>query len=181
MKRYWILLVLIAFVAVGCKPRVVTQPDTGKMDQQQDMSQAQKGPQAIPEQKIASADEDVKSKYMTEKSGMFEDVLFDFDKYNIKDEFKPILKSVSSWMMKNPDAALSVEGHCDERGTNEYNLALGERRAKAVKDYLVSLGVSSAKIGTISYGEEKSLCMEQNESCWSKNRRAHFVVLTQGK
>jgi len=74
-------------------------------------------------------------------------------------------------------ARLSLEGHCDERGTNEYNLALGDRRAKAVKDYLVSLGVASGRIDVISYGEEKPVCKEQSEDCWAKNRRAHFIVL----
>jgi len=79
--------------------------------------------------------------------------------------------------MDNPDAKILVEGHTDERGTNEYNLALGDRRANAVKDYLVSLGVSSSRIETISYGEEKPLCMGSDEECWQKNRRAHFVVM----
>jgi len=84
---------------------------------------------------------------------------------------------VSGHMTKDSSAILSIEGHCDERGTNEYNLALGDRRAKAVKDYLVSLGVPSSRIETISYGEEKPLCSAQNEDCWAKNRRAHFVLL----
>jgi peptidoglycan-associated lipoprotein len=114
---------------------------------------------------------------MEGKEGMFKDIHFDYDKYNVKDEYKPELKSVASWITKNSGTKLSVEGHCDERGTNEYNLALGDRRAKAVKDYLVSLGVPSSKVETISYGEEKPLCTEQTEECWAKNRRAHFVVL----
>ena len=70
-----------------------------------------------------------------------------------------------------------VEGHCDERGTNEYNLALGDRRSRAVRDYLVALGIGSNRIETISYGEEKPVCAEKTEECWAKNRRAHFVVL----
>jgi peptidoglycan-associated lipoprotein len=81
-------------------------------------------------------------------------------------------------MAKNSTARLSIEGHCDERGTNEYNLALGDRRAKAVKDYLTSLGVASGRMDVISYGEERPACTDQSEACWAKNRRAHFVVLT---
>jgi peptidoglycan-associated lipoprotein len=88
------------------------------------------------------------------------------------------LKSLSSYMINNTEIRLSIEGHCDERGTNEYNLALGDRRDKAVRDYIVSLGIPSLRIDTLSYGEEKPLCTEQTEECWTKNRRAHFVILS---
>ena len=117
------------------------------------------------------------SGYAEGKEGMFEDVLFDYDKYDVKESYKAEMQSVAAWMTKNSSATLSVEGHCDDRGTNEYNLALGDRRAKSVKDFLVSLGVPSSRIETISYGEEKPLCTEQSEECWAKNRRAHFVIL----
>ncbi|MEW6108002.1 MAG: peptidoglycan-associated lipoprotein Pal [Nitrospirota bacterium] len=178
MKKYWVFLALVLIVAFGCKQRVVTQPEGQQPGQQQ---QEMKAAEKIQEQKVASvAPEDVSGKYL-ETSGMFEDILFDFDKYDIKPQYKTVLQSVSSWMTKNSSPKLSVEGHCDDRGTNEYNLALGDRRAKAVKDYLLSLGVPSARIDTISYGEEKPLCTDQNEECWSKNRRAHFVVLNKGK
>ncbi len=178
MRRFWIFLVLIVFVSYGCQQRVATKPDGQPSGQQQDSSQAQKGSDKIPEQKVASVEsKDLSTKAVQEKEGMFKDILFDFDKYDVKDIYKPVLQSVSSWMTKNGSAKLSIEGHCDERGTNEYNLALGDRRAKAVKDSLVSFGVPSSKIDMISYGEEKPLCKEQNEDCWSKNRRAHFVIL----
>ncbi|MBI5075095.1 MAG: peptidoglycan-associated lipoprotein Pal [Nitrospirae bacterium] len=117
------------------------------------------------------------AQYMESKENLFSDLLFEYDKYEVKESYKQTLQAVSSWMTKNTTARLSVEGHCDERGTNEYNLALGDRRAKAVKDYLVSLGVASGRIDVISYGEEKPACKEQTESCWAKNRRAHFTVL----
>jgi len=112
------------------------------------------------------------------EEGRFADILFEYDKYDVKESYKSEVQSISAWMMKNSTATISVEGHCDERGTNEYNLALGDRRAKSVKDLLVSYGVPSSRIETISYGEEKPLCTEQNEQCWAKNRRAHFVILT---
>jgi peptidoglycan-associated lipoprotein len=129
--------------------------------------------------KIESVDsKDGSSQQTEEQEGMFKDVLFDYDKYEVKETYQPAMKSLASWMTKNNGARLSVEGHCDERGTNEYNLALGDRRAKAVRDALVALGVPTSKIDIISYGEEKPLCKEQSEECWAKNRRAHFVVLT---
>ncbi|RJQ23979.1 MAG: peptidoglycan-associated lipoprotein Pal [Nitrospiraceae bacterium] len=106
----------------------------------------------------------------------FKDVLFDYDKYNIRQDAGTALDSTAEWLKKNKNINVVIEGHCDERGTNEYNLALGDRRAKAVRDYLSSLGISSGRMSFVTYGEEKPLCTEQNESCRQKNRRAHFVV-----
>ncbi len=105
-----------------------------------------------------------------------EDIHFDFDKSDIKEKDREILKGLADWLSKNKSAKIQVEGHCDERGTNEYNLALGERRAHSAKQYLVTLGVAKDRISTISYGEEKPLCTEANEDCWAKNRRGHFAI-----
>jgi len=142
-----------------------------------------KDTEKVTEKKIDSKVEsvDVKDKdaqYTESKESMFADILFDYDKYAVADSYKSVLQSVSAWMAKNASSRLSIEGHCDERGTNEYNLALGDRRAKAVKDYLTSLGVPSERMDIISYGEERPACTEQTEVCWAKNRRAHFVILT---
>ncbi len=104
------------------------------------------------------------------------DIHFDFDKYNIRPGDAKVLDENASWLKGKPDLLILIEGHCDERGTNEYNLALGERRAKSTMNYLVSQGVQANRITIISYGEERPLCTEHNESCWSKNRRAHFLV-----
>lgn len=180
MKRFWVLCALVAFISFGCQKAAV-KPEAEQPAKQQKEGE-QKTPEKVTEQKIASGKESVESEGKgigaeEGKEGMFKDLQFDFDKYDIKDEYKSELKSIAAWMTKNSGAKLSVEGHCDERGTNEYNLALGDRRAKAVKDHLVSLGVPSSKIETISYGEEKPLCTEHTEECWAKNRRAHFVVL----
>jgi len=101
-------------------------------------------------------------------------VNFDFDSSAIKSEAKKTLESNAGWMKKNDDNVV-VEGHCDERGTEEYNIALGQRRAKSSKDYLVSLGIDSKRLNTKSYGEEKPLETCHNESCWWKNRRAEFL------
>ncbi len=108
------------------------------------------------------------------EEGMFQNIHFDFDKSFIREDAKPKLQAVADYMKKNPDAKVQVEGHCDERGTSEYNFALGERRANSAKKYLAGLGVDAARLSTISYGEERPSCMEHNEDCWAKNRRAVF-------
>jgi len=103
------------------------------------------------------------------------DVYFDFDKYDIRPADAKILDENAGWLKRN-DTLVLIEGHCDERGTNEYNLALGERRAKSAMNYLVSQGVQASRITIISYGEERPTCNEKTEECWAKNRRAHFLV-----
>jgi peptidoglycan-associated lipoprotein len=104
------------------------------------------------------------------------DIHFDFDKSDIRSGDGQILKKNAEWLKENSRVLLLIEGHADERGTNEYNLALGERRAKSTRDYLVSLGIEGNRINMISYGEERPFCTEHNEGCWAKNRRAHFLV-----
>ena len=104
------------------------------------------------------------------------DVFFDFDKYDIRPNDAKTLDANANWLKSNPNHLVLIEGHCDERGTNEYNLALGERRAKSTMNYLVSQGVQANRITIISYGEERPQCTEHTEACWAKNRRAHFLV-----
>lgn len=104
------------------------------------------------------------------------DINFDFDKSEIKASEKAKLQANAEWIKAHSSAAITVEGHCDERGTNEYNLALGERRAKSVERYLGTLGVSEKQLSTVTYGEEVPLDPAHNETAWAKNRRAHFAV-----
>jgi peptidoglycan-associated lipoprotein len=106
------------------------------------------------------------------------DVHFEFDRYDLTGETKRTLEELAQALKANPAFDVLVEGHADERGTTEYNLALGQRRAQAAKDYLVSLGVDARRVDTISYGEERPLDPEHNELAWALNRRAHFVVRT---
>ncbi|MGO9137325.1 MAG: peptidoglycan-associated lipoprotein Pal [Syntrophales bacterium] len=108
----------------------------------------------------------------------FKDVLFDFDKYNLKPEGRDILKQLAEWLINNKNTSVLIEGNCDERGTTEYNLALGERRAKEAMKYLVELGVEGKRIKTISYGKERPLDPGHTEEAWAKNRRDHVVVTT---
>ncbi len=104
------------------------------------------------------------------------DVFFDFDKSNIKDDQKAALADDVAWLKSNANAKATIEGHCDERGTVEYNLALGERRAKATKDYLIAAGIAADRVSTISYGKERPFVLGHDESAWKWNRRAHFVL-----
>lgn len=103
-------------------------------------------------------------------------VFFDFDKYDLKGPARDLVERWSSWLKQYPNVNVTVEGHCDERGTREYNLALGERRATAVKDFLVALGIDSNRLNTISYGKERPAVLGSNESAWSQNRRGMMVV-----
>ena len=110
------------------------------------------------------------------KIPVLNDVYYDFDKSTLSAEAKQTLAENATQLKDAGSMAVTIEGHCDERGTNAYNLALGEKRANAAKDYLVSLGVDAGRVTTISYGEEKPFDAGHDEAAWSKNRRAHFVV-----
>ncbi len=109
---------------------------------------------------------------------LLKDIHFDFDRYEVRRGDEEILKENAAWLKKNPKTKVQVEGHCDERGTVEYNLALGERRASYAKQYLVSLGIAADRISTISYGKERPLVTGHDEEAWANNRRVHFVVLS---
>ncbi len=111
-----------------------------------------------------------------EEKAVLKTIYFDYDKSNIRPEFQPVLEGIAKWLDKKTDRQLLIEGHCDERGTDEYNLALGERRALAVRRYLVALGVAVDRLHTISYGEEKPAVPGNDETAWAKNRRAEFMV-----
>ena len=112
------------------------------------------------------------------ESKLLKDIYFDFDRYDIRPVDTEILKGNAALLVKHPTMKLQIEGHCDERGTGEYNLALGQRRANSAKKYLISLGFPEGRISTISYGEEKPFDTGHSEEAWSKNRRAHFVILS---
>jgi peptidoglycan-associated lipoprotein len=186
MKKTFVLvsLVLLVFglILAGCPSRKVVQPEIEQRPTVTPKETTQKAAEVKPEEKITEQrfakieTKEETPKYIEER-GLFGDIQFDYDKYDIRPDAKPILQNVASWLIKNTSAKILVEGHCDERGTNEYNLALGDRRAKAARDYLIALGIASNRIEMLSYGEEKPLCKESTEECWTKNRRVHFVIL----
>jgi len=114
-----------------------------------------------------------------EENGVLKDVHFGYDSADVEATETGLLTQNVGWLRDNARAKIELEGHCDSRGTIEYNLGLGARRAKAVKDYLVSQGISADRISTISYGKELPLCQEETEACWARNRRVHAVILGQ--
>jgi peptidoglycan-associated lipoprotein len=108
--------------------------------------------------------------------GPLKEVYFDFDRYDLRSDARDTLKANAVWLKSNPSARVEIEGHADERGTSEYNMALGAKRAQAVREYLVTLGVPADRLTTISYGEEIPGCKEQTEQCWQMNRKARFAI-----
>jgi len=182
MKRFIVLVALIGLVVYGCtaQKEVTRPPQSREMQPQQPQTESErprKAPEKITEQEMAKVESREMPSNIQEISGIFKDIFFEYDKFDIKEDEKLTLKTIADYLRKNTSQKLLIEGHCDERGTTEYNLALGDKRARASKDYLVSLGASSSRVEIISYGKEKPACTEHAEGCWSKNRRDHFVIL----
>lgn len=110
------------------------------------------------------------------KKGYLTDAYFDYDQSDLREDARTALAADAEWLKKYPTVQVLIEGYCDERGTGAYNLALGDRRANAAKEYLVSLGIDPSRLRTVSYGEERPFCTESNETCWQQNRRAHLLI-----
>lgn len=182
MKKLFIVLLLV--FAVGCQKKYTRPPmdeTTGAGDQVKEevMTSERDREEEVVEEIVVAEDDMVSEERLSieEKAeAIFRDVPFDYDKYDIRPDARPVLDSVAAFLDAEKQLNIIIEGHGDERGTNEYNLALGEKRAKAVKKYLEARGVPSGRMLVITYGEEKPLCPEQTEACWQRNRRAHFVV-----
>ncbi len=180
----FLIFVMMIFV-MGCPKKPYVKPPEEPVKKVEEAKPAEVKKEVI-EEKVLPKPAEVKKEVIEEKvlaklpeeimPEVLKDIHFDFDKYDIRPDARPILSSIAEWLKKNRDINILLEGHCDERGTNEYNLALGENRAKSTKDYLVALGISPGRMKTISYGEERPLCLEKNEDCWQRNRRAHFVI-----
>jgi len=126
----------------------------------------------------ASRETDVLSGDITElnRRGYLKNAFFDYDKADLRDDARAALAADAGWLKRYPSTQILVEGHCDERGTEEYNLALGDRRASVVREYLASLGVGPSRVRTVSYGKERPFCSEENEGCWQENRQGHLVI-----
>lgn len=160
---------------MGCSQQTASKPQEATTPQKVEAKQSSKPPPT----KTQTSSLEALQKGTLGKSaeeGPLRDINFDFDRYDLRPDAREILKGHAAWLKANPQSRVEVEGHCDERGTSEYNLALGAKRAESAKRYLIDLGISPSALSTISYGEELPLCREQNEACWAKNRRAHFVV-----
>ncbi|HYY24952.1 MAG TPA: peptidoglycan-associated lipoprotein Pal [Candidatus Udaeobacter sp.] len=185
MSCYWLTAALI-LVLGGCAPSTATKPSTpspsastgsqGAGGQRQ--GEGTRGGTGESTTSPGSLDQLRQGQSSaTSASSPLKDIFYDFDRYDLKADARDTLKANADWLKNNPSARIEIEGHCDDRGTNEYNLALGAKRAQTAKDYLVTLGIPAERLSTISYGEEIPVCKEQEESCWQKNRRARFVVV----
>ena len=108
--------------------------------------------------------------------GYLQDAFFDYDRSELREDARTTLAKDADWLKKYPSTRLLIEGHCDERGTEEYNLALGDRRANATKEYLAALGISDSRVQTVSFGKDKPFCTADNDPCFQENRRAHFLI-----
>ncbi|MEN6475472.1 MAG: peptidoglycan-associated lipoprotein Pal [Syntrophaceae bacterium] len=181
MKRSWVpvgvvLVISLSLCIFGCAKKAVpekTEEMQPAMEQPAPPAPEQAPPMEPPKVETAQPMPSLEDQIREFED---QDVLFDFDKYNLNPDALPILGEKSVFMKAHPEMKIRIEGNCDERGTVEYNLALGDRRAKSAKDFLVTSGVSEAQIETISYGEERPLDPGHNEEAWAKNRRDHFVI-----
>ena len=186
-KKIWIILAL-AFIIPGllftasCAKKAVK--DEAAITEDQEAMKAKEAAekarqeelarqQAIEEQRLK--DQDMMKQ---EAKDMFlnEDIHFEFDSSTLTPEAQLILKKKAEWLQNNPGSMSTIEGHCDERGTSEYNIALGDRRATSAKNFLVDLGISASRLTTISYGEERPVDPGKSEEAWAKNRRCHFTI-----
>jgi peptidoglycan-associated lipoprotein len=160
----------------GCPPPATTKPEGPAPGPQ--AGAAKKPPAAAKAPAKPSSSLEAARKGQAPAPSPLKDVFFDFDRYDLRADAREVLKNNAGWLKANASARVEIEGHADERGTNEYNLALGAKRAQSAKDYLVTLGISKERLSTISYGEELPVCKDNNEGCWQKNRRDRFVVIS---
>ncbi len=182
MDRKWIVpaalsaLLLVSACAKKPEPVVTPPPQTTERAPTTDVAPdtTPAGPVDVQEAAPPPSIQELQAE--AERAGLLGDVFYDFDKYDLRAEARERLARNAEYIKANPGLRFNIEGHCDERGTNEYNIALGQSRSTSSLDYLVSLGVAANRFKTISYGEERPFCTESNEACWQKNRRARFVI-----
>ncbi|MEK6777417.1 MAG: peptidoglycan-associated lipoprotein Pal [bacterium] len=154
------LLAALLFAFAGCAKKVDTTKSTAEMGEGAGMKGSGMGAEEL---------QPIQPKEL-------KNIFFDYDRFDLSPEARATLADNAAWLESNTSVKVVVEGHCDDRGTNEYNIALGDRRAKSAYNYLINLGIDASRLSTISYGEEKPECTEQTDACWSKNRRAQFVA-----
>jgi peptidoglycan-associated lipoprotein len=198
-KSFGILILILCFglILTGCPKKTVVKEEPSVKKEEAPRVEAEQVAKETREREVAKIrEEEVKKAQEKEfekslvakkepgiegeilESKLLKDIHFDFDKYDIRPGDAEILKGNAALLTKYPTVKIQIEGHCDERGTIEYNLALGERRANSTKKYLISLGISPGRISTISYGKERPLDPDHNEEAWAKNRRAHTIILS---
>lgn len=179
-----LILFISMFALWGCpkKAEVTAVPEAQPVvsPEQSDAAKAEEQAQAERERADAEArareEAEARERAAAEAVAGLNSIYFDFDRSFVRDDARLVMKANAEWLKANPNAKVRIEGNCDERGTIEYNQALGQRRAAAAKKYLTDLGIASSRISLISYGKEKPACGDQTEDCWQKNRRADLVA-----
>ena len=175
-RKVWMVLALVLLVPGLMLMTSCAQQSAVEQDTTQKMAEPEES--AEPKTEAMDMDAEAAKRMAEQEMNQFlnEHVYFAFDSAALSAMAQSTLKRKADWLRKNAAAMVTIEGHCDERGTNEYNLALGERRAESARAYLVDLGISASRLSTISYGEERPLDPRQNEEAWAKNRRAQFKL-----
>ncbi len=174
----FVVVISFVFLMSSCAKKAMVKDESVPEVKQEEVKKAEpEVKEEMPVEVEKEVDEEaLREEILRKVAGSVQDVFFAFDKYNLSDMAKRKLESTASALKENSGVRVLIEGHCDERGTIEYNLVLGEKRANAAMDYLVNLGVSADRLNTISYGEEKPFDSVHSEIAWAKNRRAHFVL-----
>jgi peptidoglycan-associated lipoprotein len=187
-KNYWLVLALILILpamvfpvscakkAVESEPAVTAAPPAQNEEPQQDMAAQEAAEKARMESERLAAQQAEQTAMAARNLFTNEDIYFEFDSSSILPAGQQVLKAKADYMTANTGVVATIEGHCDERGTDAYNMALGQRRADAARDYMVNLGISASRLNTISYGEERPVDTGHTEEAWAKNRRDHFTI-----
>ena len=182
----WMVVPVLLTVMYGCPKKKPVTPPTDIPIETQPVTPSTPPPTDVPDTPAPAVEDQVEDPLMSadmqvvndelRRRGFSPDIYFNLDDSTLSDESRERLARNAELLRAQPQFQVTIEGHADERGTNEYNLALGERRANAVRDYLSSLGVDGGRMRTLSYGEERPVCTTSEEGCWSQNRRGHMVI-----
>lgn len=171
----WLVLILTSLTLAGCSSETAEKPEASTSSKSPGSLSQSPGGKSPSSKAPTGSSLDAHREGKAATSGPLKEIRFDFDSYDLTSAARSTLQANATWLKANPTANVEIEGHCDERGTTEYNLALGAKRARAAMEYLISLGVSPARIKTTSYGEELPSCKDATEGCYQQNRRDRFV------
>ena len=181
MKKFILVSMIVGIIATGCAQRAVVQTEaaiqkTAPKAVESKPVVAPSTMQFAPKQNIEERELAEMQRLKKELQASLRDIHFNFDKYDLEADAKPVLNNLANILTNHPLLQVIIEGNCDERGTEEYNMALSDRRASTAQQYLISAGIPAARVDTVGYGKDKPICTQSTEECWAKNRRDHFVL-----